>query len=172
MVLHFRSVHDYIDCMCFNPVFNKMQEGKNYDSRISNVRYRASYEALAFWEYRRTLHLCSEEYWHSHFDEVQEALLQAKVLVYDIDGNIQGFIGLMNEYIAGIFVDKSCRSTGIGTQLLTYVKEKYDTLSLSVYQQNSRAVAFYHREGFSILSEGVDEDTGEKEYTMFWKKQF
>ena len=53
-----------------------------------------------------------EEYWHSHFDEVQEALLQAKVLVCDIDGNIKGFIGLMNEYIAGIFVDKSCRSTG------------------------------------------------------------
>ena len=78
----------------------------------------------------------------------------------------------MNEYIAGIFVDKSCRSTGIGTQLLTCVKEKYDILSLSVYQQNSRAVAFYQREGFSILSEGVDEDTGEKEYTMFWKKLF
>ena len=110
-----------------------------------------------------------EEYWRSHFDEVQEALLQAKVFVCDIDGNIKGFIGLMNEYIAGIFVDKSCRSTGIGMQLLTYAKEKYDILSLSVYQQNSRAVAFYQREGFSILSEGVDEDTGEKEYTMCWE---
>lgn len=113
----------------------------------------------------------SEEYWRSHFDEVQEALLQAKVFVYDIDGKAQGFIGMMNEYIAGIFVDKSYRSTGIGTQLLTYVKQKYDTLSLSVYQQNSRAVAFYHREGFSILSEGIDEDTGEKEYTMLWKNK-
>ncbi len=111
-----------------------------------------------------------EEYWRSHFDEVQEALLQAKVFVCDIDDNIKGFIGLINEYIAGIFVAKNCRSTGIGTQLLTYVKEKYDTLSLSVYRQNSRAVAFYQREGFSILSEGVDEDTGEKEYTMCWEK--
>lgn len=26
----------------------------------------------------------SEEYWHSHFNGVQEALLQAKVFVYDI----------------------------------------------------------------------------------------
>lgn len=112
-----------------------------------------------------------EEYWRSHFNEVQEALLQAKVFVYDIDGKVQGFIGMMNEYIAGIFVDKSYRSTGIGTQLLTYVKQKYDILSLSVYQQNLRAVAFYHREGFSILSERVDEDTGKKEYTMFWKNK-
>ena len=111
-----------------------------------------------------------EEYWRSHFNEVQEALLQAKVFVYDINGKVLGFIGLMNEYIAGIFVDRNYRSTGVGTQLLTYVKQKYDTLSLSVYQQNLRAVAFYCRVGFSILSEGVDKDTGEKEYTMCWGK--
>ncbi|WP_306479953.1 GNAT family N-acetyltransferase [Mediterraneibacter sp.] len=43
---------------------------------------------------------------------------------------MKGFIGLMNEYIARIFVDKNCRSTGIGTQLLTYVKEKYDIKSI------------------------------------------
>lgn len=111
-----------------------------------------------------------EEYWSSHFDEVQEALLQAKVFVYDTDGKIQGFIGMVNEYIAGIFVDKNYRSTGIGTQLLNFVKQKYDTLSLSVYEKNARAVEFYHREGFSILSEGIDENTGEKEYSMFWEK--
>ena len=71
---------------------------------------------------------------------------------------------------AGIFVAKNCRSCGIGRQLLTYTKQKYDTLSLNVYQKNSRAAAFYGREGFSVLSEGMEEATGEKEYTMVWKK--
>lgn len=112
-----------------------------------------------------------EEYWRSHFNEVQEALLQAKVFVYDIDGTIKGFMGIIEDYIAGIFVDKNYRSTGIGTRLLAYAKQKYDTLSLGVYQKNLRAVAFYHREGFSVLSEGTDEDTGEKEYTMFWENK-
>ena len=111
-----------------------------------------------------------EKYWQSHFKEVQEALQQADVWVYDIDGNVHGFIGLINEYIAGIFVDKNYRSIGIGTQLVNFVKEKYDTLSLNVYQENPRAVAFYQSEGFSVLSEGIDEDTSKKEYTMFWKK--
>ena len=111
-----------------------------------------------------------EKYWKSHFDEVQEALQQADVFVYDADGKVLGFIGLINEYIAGIFVDKNYRCTGIGTQLLNFVKEKQDTLSLKVYQENPRAVAFYHREKFSILSEGMDEATGKKEYTMLWKK--
>ena len=53
--------------------------------------------------------------------------------------------------------------------MLTYVKQKYDTLSLGVYQKNTRAVTFYHKEGFSILSEAVDKATDEKEYTMVWK---
>lgn len=111
-----------------------------------------------------------KEYWRSHFAEVQEELLKAKVFVCDTEGKIQGFMGIINEYIAGIFVDKNYRSCGIGRQLLIYAKQKYDALSLDVYRKNTRAVAFYLREGFSVLSEAVDEDTGESEYTMFWEK--
>lgn len=111
-----------------------------------------------------------KEYWQSHFTEVQKDLLQAKVYVCDTDGKIQGFIGMIDNYIAGIFVDKNCRSQGIGRQLLLYVKQRQDTLSLNVYQKNTRAVSFYLREGFSVRSEAVDEATGEKEYTMTWKK--
>lgn len=41
-----------------------------------------------------------KEYWYSHFDEVQEALLKANVFVYDTNGKIHGFIGVIDEYIA------------------------------------------------------------------------
>ncbi len=112
----------------------------------------------------------SIKYWLSHFARVQEQLLQAEIFVYESDGKIQGFIGMINEYIAGIFVDKTCRSCGIGKQLLAFVKQKHDALSLGVYQKNSRAATFYFREGFSILSEAVDEATGENEYTMIWTR--
>ncbi|MGO4945972.1 GNAT family N-acetyltransferase [Blautia sp. Sow4_E7] len=78
---------------------------------------------------------------------------------------------MLNEYIAGIFVAKELRSHGIGRQLLNYVKQRYEKLSLEVYRKNIRAIAFYQREGFSILSEAVDEDTDEKEYIMVWKKE-
>ena len=62
---------------------------------------------------------------------------------------------------SGIFVDRKCRSCGIGKHLLEYVKQTHSTLSLGVYQKNKRAVSFYLREGFSILSEELDEATGE-----------
>lgn len=112
----------------------------------------------------------SKEYWHSNFYMVQEQILKAEVFVYETDGEIQGFIGIVEEYIAGIFVDRKYRSCGIGKQLLEFVKQTHNTLSLDVYQKNKRAAAFYLREGFSILSKELDEATGETEYTMIWKK--
>lgn len=111
----------------------------------------------------------SKAYWLSNFSAVQEQLLQAEVFVWETDGKIQGFVGIVENYIAGIFVDKNYRSLGIGKQLLEYAKQIHGTLSLSVYQKNERAVAFYLREGFSMQFESVDEDTGETEYTMLWK---
>lgn len=111
-----------------------------------------------------------KEYWQSNFGMVQDQLLQAEVFVYHAYGEISGFIGIVNGYIAGIFVDQKRRSLGIGKKLLDFVKSKYDSLSLDVYKKNNRAVSFYFREGFSVLSEGLDEATGEIEYTMIWKR--
>lgn len=110
----------------------------------------------------------SKEYWRYNYTQVQEQLLLAEVYVYEANREIQGFIGIMDGYIAGIFVDSIYRSRGIGKQLLDYAKKKYNTLSLGVYMKNNRAISFYLREGFSIFSESLDEATGEAEYTMLW----
>ena len=109
-----------------------------------------------------------ETYWKQHIPEVREQLLQAEIWVYETDGILQGFAGLQGDYLAGIFVKKEARSAGIGHQLLEHIKARHPGLSLHVYQKNSRAVKFYKREGFSVLTEGTDADTGEKDYTMGW----
>ena len=43
------------------------------------------------------------EYWKSNFKSVKEALLLAEVYMYEYDTEIQGFIGLNDEYVEGIF---------------------------------------------------------------------
>lgn len=111
----------------------------------------------------------SSEYWKSNFELVKEMLLQAEVYVYKNGQKIQGFIGLSDEYIEGIFVSDEVQSHGIGKLLLDYVKDRKAKLSLNVYQKNTRAIHFYQREGFKIQQEGLDEATGEKEYVMLWK---
>ena len=109
------------------------------------------------------------EYWKSNFKSVKEALLLAEVYVYEYDTEIQGFIGLNDEYVEGIFVSGEMQSQGIGKILLNYAKDKRNKLHLNVYQKNARAISFYKREGFEIQHSGLDEATGEKDYVMTWQ---
>lgn len=110
-----------------------------------------------------------EQYWTNNYEVVKEMLPQADVYVYEDDKIIQGFVGINDEYIEGIFVSDEMQSRGIGKILLDYIKDKKDRLQLKVYQKNVRAMSFYQREGFTIQSEGMDEFTGEKEYVMNWE---
>lgn len=111
------------------------------------------------------------EYWKSNFKSVKEALLLAEVYVYEYDTEIQGFIGLNDEYVEGIFVSGEMQSQGIGKILLNYAKDKRNKLHLNVYQKNTRAISFYKREGFEIQHSGLDEATGEKDYVMTWQRK-
>ena len=113
-----------------------------------------------------------KKYWLDNYEMVRDMLPQAEIYVYedDITHMIQGFIGLSEEYIEGIFVREEFQSVGIGKQLLNYVKQMKSSLSLSVYQKNTRAVSFYQREDFVVKSENKDYDTNEKEFIMSWGK--
>ena len=103
------------------------------------------------------------QYWKSNFELVKELLLQATVYIYEDNQEIQGFIGLNDEYIEGIFVSDEI--------LLNYAKDKRNKLLLNVYQKNTQAISFYKREGFEIQYSGLDESTGEKDYVMVWQQK-
>ena len=111
-----------------------------------------------------------KSYWQDHFDEVMEILPNASVYVYEDNGSIEGFIGLVDNYIAGIFISNDNQSRGIGRQLLHHVKGNHNELSLKVYEKNQRAVKFYLREGFLVAEKQEDRDNGEMEYEMVWNR--
>lgn len=110
-------------------------------------------------------------YWLSQYQSVQKQILQADIYVYEYDKEIQGFVGMMDSYLAGIFVDKKYRSMGIGKSLLECIKKNYPAFSLNVYQKNQRAVNFYLKEGLSVVTEEMDEDTGAMDYIMVWNQK-
>ena len=112
----------------------------------------------------------SPSYWRDNLEAVRGMLREAELYVCEEAGEVQGFVGLEGDYIAGIFVRSGVQSRGIGRQLLNYVKTSRECLTLSVYQKNVRAVKFYQREGFTIRRVSVDENTGESEYLMGWRK--
>ncbi len=110
-------------------------------------------------------------YWTKNLPFVKEMLPKAEVYVYEESQAITGFIGVNEDYIEGIFVKSDARSKGIGKELLDFVKALKSHLYLHVYEKNSRAVCFYKRENFRLEREGIDENTGEKEYCMEWKRE-
>ena len=71
---------------------------------------------------------------------VKEMMSQSEVYVFEVDKMIQGFVGLNNEYIEGIFVSEEMQSCGIGKLLLNYIKDKKDRLQLNVYQKNEMCI--------------------------------
>ena len=111
-------------------------------------------------------------FWTGHFEIVRDMLPQAELYVHENEATrqIDGFIGLTENHIEGIFVAKAARSKGIGKALLDYAKSRRPRLDLSVYQKNERALAFYRHEQFVVQSEGIDEDTNEAEIQMLWTR--
>lgn len=112
-------------------------------------------------------------FWKAHFEMVRDMLPQAELYVHENEAprQIDGFIGLTGNHIEGIFVAKAARSKGVGKALLEYAKSRKPSLTLSVYQKNQRALAFYRRKQFVVQSEGIDGDTNEAEIQMLWTRQ-
>ena len=108
------------------------------------------------------------DYWKDNYEMVKDMIPKAKVLVSEENGQIRGFIGLIDTYIAGIFVRAAEQSKGVGTGLLQTVMKSRDNLRLNVYKKNMRAVSFYQHYGFQIKNQEIDESTSEEEYMMEW----
>lgn len=111
-----------------------------------------------------------KSYWEKNFEMVKNALPQSEIYIYEENNNIMGFVGLVENYIAGIFVEKNFRGKGTGKKLLDYAKSIKNNLTLNVYEKNIDAVKFYKREGFTVEKFGIDKSTNEKEFMMSWKK--
>lgn len=119
----------------------------------------------------RAHNFIAPDYWEKNYGTVEQMLPDADIYVCEGYGKIQGFIGLVDNYVAGIFVREEYRSQGVGRALLDYVKAQKRELSLHVYGKNERAVQFYLREGFVKIKEQIEEENREPEYEMRWRKE-
>jgi putative acetyltransferase len=68
--------------------------------------------------------------------------------------------------LAALFVAPEFQGGGIGGRLMRKAKELRSELDLTVYKMNLRAVRFYERHGFEVVSERIDEHTGHTEVVM------
>ena len=110
------------------------------------------------------------QYWKNQFVNIKKMLPEANIFVYRNNETIVGFLGELDGYIAGLFVDMNYRNQGVGSRLINYLKQINDKLTLSVYVDNINAVNFYENKDFIIDSVGMDTETDSIEYHMIWEK--
>ena len=111
------------------------------------------------------------DFWRSQLDNMRTRYIPGtEVFVCEHNQAVAGRCALRGDWIAALFVAPKLQRAGIGQALLAHAKGLRPTLSLSVYKANAASVAFYQGQGFLITEEGLDEETGQQEYSMRWAR--
>lgn len=116
-----------------------------------------------------THHYIPANFFYENYNVVKKLLPSSTIFVEDTHG-IKGFIGLIDNYIAGLFIEQHSQRMRFGTHLINKAKTLYNQLSLHVYKQNINAVNFYKTQDFKIVSEQLNEKTSIPEYLMEFTK--
>lgn len=111
-------------------------------------------------------------FWEARLDDMRNLYLPAaQTWIYERDGTVVGFVSLLDDVLAAIFVAPTEQGHGIGSALFEHAKGLRERLSLTVYAANSASIAFYRRHGFQIAGEQLDAHTGHPEWVMTWQRQ-
>lgn len=113
------------------------------------------------------------DYWRDNYTVVKEKYMPiCDTYVYEDDNQIKGFISMLRfNFIGAIFIDNDERGKGIGSELMNFVKAKYNNLLLEVYKDNSQSINFYKKHGFEIISENLSDETHKVELVMAYNKE-
>ncbi len=129
-------------------------------------------EIMAVW---LESHLASQAfvhhlYWHKQYDSVRTRIQNdAEVFVYETDGNLQGFIALVDECtILTLGTAKRADAKIVIEKLLHRCQELYPCLRISVFASNEMLVETLVKLGFYIEKEGVNADANADEYELAW----
>lgn len=80
--------------------------------------------------------------------------------VAEVNGRPAGFIGLIDRFIGGLFVDPEIHGAGIGRGLIEHAAARLGHLDVGVYADNASAVEFYRRRGFVETDRQETDDEG------------
>lgn len=110
-------------------------------------------------------------YWDKSRSYVRRMLGEVDVYVYESNGRVVGFMGMDGEYLEGLFVHRDFRGLGFGTRMIEWVKAENDYFTLHVFKKNYGAYTFYRNRGLLIRDLEINEDLGEEEYLMYYRRK-
>ena len=76
-------------------------------------------------------------------------------------GQIDGFVSLLGDEVAAIFVDPARHGQGIGRALLDMAHDRRGAVRVEVFEKNEKARRFYRKYGLRQFGRRTHEETGE-----------
>ncbi|EKB17502.1 GNAT family N-acetyltransferase [Aeromonas veronii] len=105
-------------------------------------------------------------WWQAQEDLRTRYLDRAAIWVFEERGDLLGFMALVDNFLAALFVRPDRQGRGVGHALLQEAKRQGASLHARVFVENDQAVRFYRRHGFVIKGEESDPLTGHPQYKM------
>ena len=105
-------------------------------------------------------------WWQAQEELRTRYLDHARIWVFEERGELLGFMALVDDYLAALFVRPDRQGRGVRHALLQEAKQQGGALPTRVFVENEPAVRFYRRHGFRIGNEVSDPLTGHPQYEM------
>ncbi|AQX84122.1 GNAT family N-acetyltransferase [Elizabethkingia bruuniana] len=119
-------------------------------------------DVIRVWEasVRATHHFLDPEDITFYKSIIPEALPQVKLFIYEIEGQVAGFMGVSGNTLDMLFIDPAYRRKGIGSKLFQYAQSEFQISKVDVNEQNQQAVHFYLKTGFVQTGRRATDDFG------------
>ncbi len=143
------------------------------ENQIVPLHPEALPEVMAIWlDVNPEAHsFIPDSFWLVHYDAVQQAITEAEVYCWKPAEKPLAFIGLTEDYVAGLFVRPEWRRQGVGRALLAFARKKRQRLTLHVYRKNEPALHFYLAQGFAVTGSILEPSTGETALILQWDNE-
>lgn len=86
--------------------------------------------------------------------------------VNDGTGELDAFMAFTGDFLAALFVAPHAQGKGLGSRMFRIARRMHPELTLAVYKENRRALAFYEKHGLRVCGERMEERTGHVELLM------
>ncbi len=95
----------------------------------------------------------------------------ADIWVREHEGQVVGFIALLDAEVGGLFLDPGHHGKGMGRALVDFAVKQRGSLTVEVFRDNTIGRAFYDAYGFKRTSEYRHEASGQMTIKMVYTAQ-
>lgn len=82
------------------------------------------------------------------------------IIAKDEQGRVLGFMGVENHKIEFLFINPSEQGKGLGREFIKYGIKNHSVSEVDVNEQNPKALGFYERMGFRVISRSELDEQG------------